>query len=182
MKKKLFLFGTCFFLLFSLVIFLTYRNIQLKEKVKKLLKELEEQKKSNLNQKEKNEEIKDNHEEADDLSWTLNWKWKFFLVVCAFICAFIFANVKKIPNNHIFIFLLFFFFGLFPVLLAALSKYKDKSFSERYCLLWRSYWKPVVCVTISGLFLLFLYVFFPKTENTENTQLSTSKIKDTSIH
>ena len=84
MKKRLFLLITCFLLFSSLVIFLTYQNIQLSEiikkeeekkklakKVKRLLKQLKEQKE------------KDSY--TDDLPWLLNWKGATLsLIVCAF--------------------------------------------------------------------------------------------------
>ena len=167
MKKKLFLFITCFFLFSSLTIFLTHRNIQLseitknkeeeekklEEEVKRLLKEL---KKSNLNQKE------DCREEIDDLPWTLNWKGAILpLVVSALIAVFVgrcscfdgCTDTSKVIIDIVAFVILF--FGLFPLLLA-IAKYKDKSYKERYRLLWRNYWKPFVCFVLSVFFVVLL--------------------------
>ena len=164
MKKKLFFFVTCFFLLSALTIFFASRNIQFsetiknkEEEIKKLLKEL---KKSNLNQKE------DCREEIDDLPWTLNWKGAILpLVVSALIAVFVgrcscfdgCTDTSKVIIDIVAFVILF--FGLFPLLLA-IAKYKDKSYKERYCLLWRDYWKPFVCVVLSTIFgCIILYIF-----------------------
>ena len=167
MKKKLFLLITCFFLFSSLTIFLTYQNIQFSkiiknkgEKVKKLLKKLENQKeKRNADQKKKN---KDNRKEIDDLPWLLNWKGAILsLVVCSVITVLV--GKRKCFNDCFkgnalmaqIVLLIILFFGLSPFLLA-IAKYKDKSYKERYCLLWRSYWKPFVCTALSVLFAIVL--------------------------
>ena len=44
------------------------------------------------------------------------------------------------------------FFVLSPFLLA-IKGYKDKSYKERYWLLWRDYWKPPFCVALSWVLL-----------------------------
>ena len=192
MKKKLFFFITCFFLLSSLTIFLTYRNIQLSEitkkkekEVKRLLKELKEKEKSNLHQQEKNDENGDNQEETEeDLPWFLNYKGTIIsLVLCIVIAVLIEVASEKSINirYHVSIFngfvsnfidtitdennrqiiadiILFviLFFGLSPALLA-IFEYKDKSFSERYYLLWRSYRKLAVWA-ILGALLFFIVI------------------------
>ena len=172
MKKKLFLFITCFFLLSSLAIFLTHRNIQLsdqniqlsetikkkEEEVKKNLKELEEQKgKSNSNYR-------------DELPWQLNWKGAIIsLVVCSFIAVPTAGTIKKkfpeiVPGNLtvgveifiIFAILLAILSFSIPPFFLAIAKYKDKNYKERYCLLWRDYWKPFACLVLSWLFFLIL--------------------------
>ena len=51
------------------------------------------------------------------------------------------------------------YFGLFPILFAII-KYKDKSYGGRYCLLWRSYWKPFICVALSGVFCFIIIFIF----------------------
>ena len=190
MEKKLFLFGTCFFLLSSLVIFLAHRNIRLlnrnvrlseiikkeEEKVKKTLKELEEQKEKNSS----------NYQ--DELPWQLNWKGAIIpLVVCSLIA---FPGEKIIekkffkitPGNRagtevkgfkithdnrnrakdgvkafiIFAILLAILSFSIPPFFLAIAKYKDKSYKERYCLLWQSYWKPFVCFVLSVFFVVLL--------------------------
>ena len=169
-KKKLSLHNL-FFLFFSFTIFLIHQNGQLsrtaknKEEVKRLLKEL---KKNNLNQKDKNE---DYQEETDDLPWLLNWKGATIsLVVCSLIAVPGRRIItKKIPDFNdsdkqkvaCFILLTILFFSLPPFLLA-IAKYKDKSYKERYCLLWRDYWKPFVC-TITG-FLFYIILLVPYSE------------------
>ena len=188
MKKKLFLLVTCFFLFSSLVIFLTYRNVHLSEitkekeeekkklegEVKRLLKELEEQKeKSNSNQEDHQKE----KETDDDLPWALSSGGATLsLVVCALVAVFsgysesvkgCFGFVEDYWNNaeatectiDIIIFVILFFI-LFPFLLA-IFKYKDKSYWKRYRLLWRSYWKPFVCVVLSCVFgVIIVLIFF----------------------
>ena len=162
MKKKLLFLITCFFLFSSLTIFLTYRNIQFSEiiknkgeKVKKLLKKLE-------NQKEKRSKDKDNQKKIDDLPWLLNWKGATLsLAVCGVITVLLgkrkcFDDCFKDNVLMVQIVLLtILFFGLSPFLLA-IAKYKDKSYKERYYLLWQDYWKPFVCVTLSVLFAVVL--------------------------
>ena len=121
MKKRLFLLITCFLLFSSLVIFLTYQNIQLSEiikkeeekkklakKVKRLLKQLKEQKE------------KDSY--TDDLPWLLNWKGATLsLIVCGIITVPIGKILAKNFSNcgifavEIIIFIIL-FFGLSPFL------------------------------------------------------------------
>ena len=194
MKKKLFLLITCFFLFSSLTIFLNHRNIQLsdrniqlseiikkEEEVKKTLKELENQKeKSSTNQDE---------DHLDELPWLLNWKGATIsLVVCGLITVPGGRAIKeKFPDNcleidtrglttpiaiDIILFIILFFIP-FPFLLA-IAKYKDKSYKERYCLLWRDYWKPFVCFVLNWLFFLVLFeyydsLFVEKTNNDGNS-------------
>ena len=164
MKKKLFLFITCSFLFSSLIVFFAHQNIQLseiikkEEEAKKILKEL---KKSNLNQKDENE---DYEEEIDDLPWLLNWKGA---TVSLAVCGLITVPIGKIlpkgfSNCSIFvvetIIFVILFFGLSPFLLA-IAKDKDRSYKKRYCLLWRDYWKPFVCFVLSVLFVGYLSVY-----------------------
>ena len=47
-------------------------------------------------------------------------------------------------------------FFILPPFLLAIAKYKDKSYKERYYLLWRDYWKPFVCLVLSWLFFRLL--------------------------
>ena len=176
MKKKLFLFGTCFFLLSSLVIFLTYRNIQLSEitkkkekEVKRLLKELKEQKeKSSTNQEEKKDENKDNQENnqkeaEEDLPWVFTWMGAMTDLIGSATIHFIFfekcysklkEKIKKIESCNALFLSIFFAFFLYIVvfpLIFAIQKYKNKSYWERLKLIVKNFF----------IFAIFYAISFP---------------------
>ena len=187
MKKKLFLLVTCFFLCSAVTAFFIYKKIdqsaleitkkeeeknKLEEEVKKLLKQLEEQKEKN----DSEENNKDNHEETDDLPWYLNWIGSTVVLVVSAIIAALTGNaefIKKDPMSEIIVFIML-FVGLFPILLATI-KYKDKGYNKRYCLLWRSYWKPLVCVVLSWALSVIIILIFDNSDNLNESDESNKK-------
>ena len=185
MKKKLFLLITCFFLFFSLTIFLVHQNVQLsrtaknkEEEIKKLLKEL---KKSNLNQEEKPEESS-NQKETGDLPWTYTWKGAITSILCAGIaietiiyirsyiktkncirnpCSEEYNNFRDLYWDTNFWIEVVLHFIIFP-LLFAIRKYKDKSYWQRLGLVYFSSLKTtaVKIVLVSFYIYIFLVNYF----------------------
>ena len=156
-KKSFFLIITCFCLCSAVALFFIYQQH---------LSEITENKGVKNNNKENdNDKENDNlKEEDDDLPWLLNWKGATLsLVASAFIMALMvkvffddgYSSVGIVVLTCIVIFSIL-FFGLFPIFFAAISEYKDKSFNERYHLLWQSYWKPFVYGNLNFLLIYSL--------------------------
>lgn len=74
MKKKIFLLITYFFLFSSLAIFLTYRNSQFLEIIKKKEGEIKELLEELEGQKEKSSSNQNIQKETDTLPWMFTWK------------------------------------------------------------------------------------------------------------
>ena len=160
MERKIFLLITCFFLFSSLAIFLTYRNSQFLEIIKK--KE-EEVKKELEGQKEKNSSNKNIQKETDDLPWVFTWKGTILSFTLSIITLILIGIIiikpsyslmikmksskekNKLSKNQkseigaifctfiIFIFIFFYLF-FFPAIFA-IQKYKNKSYWERFWLI-----------------------------------------------
>ena len=178
--RKNYLFITCFFLFFSLTIFLVHQNGQLsrtaknkEEEIKKLLKEL---KKSNLNQEEKPEESS-NQKETDDLPWMFTWKGAIISILCTLItietiiyirycketkncirnpCSEEYNNFRDLYWDTNFWIEVVLHFIIFP-LLFAIRKYKDKSYWQRLGLVYFSSLKTTAVKIV--LVSIYIYIF-----------------------
>ena len=173
-KKRLIIFLVLVSFLCSsiIVFFYSQKNEQpssvvTENKDEKETKENKPEEKNNADQKEENG---DNQEEVEDLPFLLRWQGATLaLVVSGIIAAFLVVLLKKndpcscISSDEgralvefLFLFVIL-FFVLSPFLLA-IKGYKDKSYKERYRLLWRDYWKPPLCVALSWV-LLFVVLY-----------------------
>ena len=114
----------------------------------------------------------------------LNWTGATFsLVLNGLIAALVGFKGKRFFDNNVVVaditLFVTLFFLLFPIFFAAISEYKDKSYWKRYCLLWRSYWKPFVCVVLSFLFLLsVVLVFFFFGNNSDEESPRNNQLKE----
>ena len=166
MKKKLLLLITCFLLFFSLVISLTHRNIHLseiaknkEEEVKRLLKQLKEQKESNSNQ--------NNHQKEtdDDLPWLFTFVGAIIDLIISMVIPHIIVRynqkLKEKKNrcewraNFFFTSIaVFLYITVFPPLFA-IQKYKNKSYWERLKLIEKNFFVFIAFAIISSIIILF---------------------------
>ena len=161
----------------SLTIFLIHRNAKFsetiknkEEEVKRLLKELKEQKEKNsANQEEKNENKadqednqKNNQEETDDLPWLFAWIGAIIdLIISVIIAHIIRINCSQKPkkdnedNSTEMFLIILFYIVVFPPIFA-IKKYKNKSYRERLKLIEKNF---LAFIIFGIIFFMLVSVF-----------------------